>query len=94
MFRLGLELPDVGGKRPFILNQFNSALSIVDNSLNFSSMPHDPLVLQQASNVFLREFRDSVVIEALEGFAEILTLCKDRAPTKSRLEPFEAQLFE
>ena len=69
-------------------------LRVVDDRLDLAAMADDALVLEQALDVALREARDPVEIEVMEGGAEILALGEDGAPAQARLEALEAQLLE
>ncbi len=57
-------------------------------------MADDAFILQQAVDVAPGEAGDPVEIEIVEGGAEILPLCEDRAPAQPGLKSLEAQLLE
>ena len=57
-------------------------------------MAYDALILEQAINITSGEVGDPVKVEITERRAEVVALGKNGAPTQSRLETFQTELFE
>lgn len=89
-----MEFPEVKRQRAFAFYQFTGFARVVDNCLDFATMPHDARILQQTLHVFFGEFGNLLEIELRKRRAEMLSLGKDGASVQARLKGFEAQLFK
>src|SRR5690606_30254779 len=94
MIGVGLEAPEIGGKRAKLALQLHGEAGIVNGSNDLATMADNARILQQPLDIGLGHGGDPGNIEAMEDLAEPLALAQDGDPGQARLETFEADLLE
>ena len=86
--------PEIGGKGPFLVDQLERALRVVDRRFDLAAMADDAGVFQQPPHVARTEAGHRGRLEILERPAEVIALAKDGDPAQAGLKTFQADLLE